>query len=117
MNEDIVLQPLRDFCLSLPETSETNAWGHPNFRAGKRTFAVFEYYESRPCIAFKATDEDRAVLALDERFFATPYIGRYGWYSMWVDRVVDWDQVRNLVIKSYRLAALKRMLKVLDHDC
>jgi hypothetical protein len=28
-----VLQRLRDLCLSLPETSETDSLGHPNFRA------------------------------------------------------------------------------------
>ena len=36
---------LRGLCLSLPETSEVGSWGHPNFRAGKKTFAVFETYE------------------------------------------------------------------------
>ena len=33
------VQKLRALCLSFPETSERSSRGHPNFRAGKRTFA------------------------------------------------------------------------------
>jgi hypothetical protein len=50
-----VLQRLRDLCLSLPETSETDSRGHPNFRAGKRTFVTFEWIKVRFSIAFAVT--------------------------------------------------------------
>jgi len=35
---EATLARLRSLCLSLPETSETASWGHPNFKAGKKTF-------------------------------------------------------------------------------
>lgn len=30
----------RALCLAFPETAETVSWGHPNFRAGKKTFCA-----------------------------------------------------------------------------
>jgi len=41
--DDEALRRVRKYCLSLPESSEVGSWGHPNFRAGKRTFAAYEW--------------------------------------------------------------------------
>jgi hypothetical protein len=38
--EGAVLRRLRKLCLSLLETAEVIAWGHPTFRAGKKMFAA-----------------------------------------------------------------------------
>ena len=35
----VIYQPLREYCLSLPETVEARAFGSPVWRAGKKTFA------------------------------------------------------------------------------
>jgi hypothetical protein len=45
-----VVERLRSLCLTLPETSERSSWGHPNFRAGRKTFAAFEIVRGRPSI-------------------------------------------------------------------
>ncbi len=108
-----LLDRLRDFALSLPETSEVPSWGHPNFRAGKRTFAVYEIYHGRPCIAVKLPRPDGEALLTDPRFFSTPYIGKQGWVSLWVDRPVKWGFVKDLVLRSYREVATPGMLKAL----
>ena len=89
--------------MSLAEVSEIEAWGHPNFRVGKKTFAVFEVYRGRPCIAVKAEDGLQQLLIDEVRFFRTPYIGNRGWISAWVDRDVDWTLLEDLVKRSYRL--------------
>ena len=81
--EDPVLARLRKLCLSLPETCEVDSWGHPNFRAGKRTFVTFEWFKGRPSMAFRldaAADID-SVLGR-KQFFLTPY-GRGRWVSVW----------------------------------
>jgi predicted DNA-binding protein (MmcQ/YjbR family) len=108
---DRILEKLRDLCLSLPGVSEVEAWGHPNFRVGKKTFAVFEFYRGRPCIAVKVADGLQQLLIDDVRFFRTPYIGNRGWVSAWVDRDVDWTLLKDLVKRSYRLMASKSQLK------
>ena len=53
------LKRLRALCLSLPETSEASSWGHPNFRAGKKTFVAFERVKGRPSIAWGCVPQVR----------------------------------------------------------
>jgi predicted DNA-binding protein (MmcQ/YjbR family) len=109
-----VLQRLRRLCLALPETSERASWGHPNFRAGKKTFAAFEVINNRPSIAFRLPPADVDELLKQDAFFVTPY-GRGLWVSCWVDRPVNWAHVDQLLHRSYRVVALKRMIAALDH--
>jgi predicted DNA-binding protein (MmcQ/YjbR family) len=110
---DRVLQRVRKLCLSLPESSEVSSWGHPNFRAGKRTFATFEWVKERPSIAFRLNSTDIDLLLGRRGFFATPY-GQGRWVSVWADRSLDWKLVERLLERSYRVVALKRMIDALD---
>ena len=107
------LNRLRSFCLSLPETSETASWGHPNFKAGKKTFVAFERVKGRASIAFRLEPGAVERLLQRKQFFATPY-GRGLWASVWADGSLDWKAVEDLVERSYRVVALKRMLTALD---
>lgn len=108
-----VLQRLRDLCLSLPETSEVSSWGHPNFRAGKKTFVAFERVKGRPSIAFRLEPIDVELLLRRPQFFVTPY-GRGQWVSVWADGKLDWRLMTDLLRRSYRLVALKRMIAALE---
>jgi len=107
------LRRLRALCLALPETSETASWGHPNFKAGKRTFVAFERVKGRPSIAFRLDPADVSRLLTRKLFFVSPY-GRGQWVSLWVDGAIDWKAVTRLVDRSYRVVALRRMLEALD---
>jgi predicted DNA-binding protein (MmcQ/YjbR family) len=113
---DEVLKRLRKYSLSLPESSEVQSWGHPNFRAGRKTFAVFEYYKGIPSIAIRIDSVEKASLLSDARFYRTPYGGNRGWISIRLDRRLSWDRIQDLVLKSYRMVALKRMIKLLEID-
>ena len=104
---------LRALALALPETTESVSWGHPNFRAGRKTFAAFELVKGRPSIAFRLERADRDRLLRRKRFFVTPY-GRGLWVSMWADATIDWAVVADLLQRSYRVVALKRMIAALD---
>ena len=110
---DGVLPNLRALCLSLPETRESSSWGHPNFRAGKRTFVAFERVDGHPSIAFRLDRAGVGRLLRRRAFFETPY-GRGLWVSVWVDGSLDWRIVDDLVRRSYRTVALKRMLAALE---
>ena len=99
---EALLERMREFCLGLPETSETDSWGHPNFRAGKRTFAAFEWIKGRPSVAIHlGTDESSAFLLQFEDAFATPY-GRGKWVSVWADEPIEWEFLRDLLERAYR---------------
>ncbi len=109
------LTRLRSLCLALPETSETASWGHPNFKAGKKTFVAFERVKGRASIAFRLDPADVERLLRRKPFFATPY-GRGLWASVWADGRVDWRAVEDLVERSYRVVALKRMMAALERS-
>jgi predicted DNA-binding protein (MmcQ/YjbR family) len=107
------LERVRRLCLALPEAREALAWGHPVFKAGTKTFAAIEPVDSRASIAFRLDPTDVDLLLKRTPFFVTPY-GRGLWVSAWADAALDWALVGNLVERSYRIVALKRMLKALD---
>ena len=111
-NEE-TLKKLRTLCLALPETSEKASWGHPNFRAGKKVFVAFERVKGRASIAFRLDPKEVDRLLTRKEFFVTPY-GRGLWVSLWADGRVNWRAVNDLVQRSYRVVALKRMLTALD---
>jgi predicted DNA-binding protein (MmcQ/YjbR family) len=110
---DQVLHRLRALCLQFPETSESASWGHPNFRAGRRTFATFEIVSGRPSIAFRMNHADIERLLRRRQFFITPY-GRGQWVSAWADTTLDWTFITDLLRRSYRTVALKRMISALE---
>ena len=109
------LTKLRRLAKSFPETQEVEAWGHPTFRAGNKIFASFGEHEESPTIGVKQTKPDQLILVEDPRFFVSPYVGKHGWIGIYIEDV-EWPQVADLVEQSYRLVALKRMVKALDEE-
>lgn len=110
---ELTLTRLRSLCLALPETSEVASHGHPNFKAGKKTFVAFERIKGRASIAFRLDPAEVEQLLRRTQFFATPY-GRGLWASLWADGRIDWNAVEDLVERSYRVVALQRMLTALE---
>jgi predicted DNA-binding protein (MmcQ/YjbR family) len=100
-----VLDPLgwiRRLCMALPGTAEVEAWGHPNFQVSGRTFAVFEIYKGRPCIAISADPEEQAFLVERFGFFKTPYVGNRGWVSAWVDQPAPFRLMGDVTRQAHR---------------
>ena len=93
---------IRRFCMALPGTAEVEAWGHPNFRVSGRTFAVFEIYKGRPCIAISADPEEQSFLVERFGFFKTPYVGNRGWVSAWVDQPAPFLLMGDLIAEAHR---------------
>jgi predicted DNA-binding protein (MmcQ/YjbR family) len=93
---------IRKRCSALPGSTEVEAWGHPNFRVAGRTFAVFEIYKGRPCIAIFADPEEQPVLVERFGFFKTPYVGNRGWVSAWVDQPAPFRLMRDLIAQAHR---------------
>lgn len=100
------VERLREICLALPEANEVISHGHPTFKAGKKSFAVYGIYS--PSVAFKADLTLQTELEDDARFFPTPYMGHKGWLSLRIDDRTDWDEVSRLVRQSYLQVANKR---------
>ena len=109
-----VLGRVRALCASLPETSEGTQFGKPSFRAGKKTFLNVHRGRRRLCFQLWVGPELQATLTDDPRFTIPMYIGHRGWIDLDVEEHIDWEEVRELVLGSYRRFALDRMLKALD---
>ena len=102
------LEWLRKRCKALGGIKEKTAWGHPTFRAGTTTIAAFETFHGRPSIAV-LTDRDRQDLLVTKfGFFKTPYAGKFGWVSAWVDEPVQWELLSDLLKVAYRTATRKQ---------
>jgi predicted DNA-binding protein (MmcQ/YjbR family) len=117
VKERRALERLRDICRFLPETVETTTFGHPTFQAGKRrTFAVLDDHEQPGmlCLVLKLEAPEQANLIEVEGFFLSKFGARHGWTAMRVDDDTDWSHAKRLVLASYRLVALKRMVTALD---
>jgi predicted DNA-binding protein (MmcQ/YjbR family) len=97
---------LRSLCESLPGVEEVSAWGHPNFRVAGRVFATFEVQRGRPSIAVKMALEEQDLLIEQGGFFKTPYAGKQGWVSAWVDQPVRWELLLDLVTQAHAAAAM-----------
>ena len=96
---------MRRVCAALPAAVEVEAWGHPTFRVGGKTFATVEHHKKRPCIAISADPEEQEVLITQFGFFKTPYIRNRGWVSVWVDEPAPVGIMRDLVKRAYRRLA------------
>jgi predicted DNA-binding protein (MmcQ/YjbR family) len=98
------LERVRGICLALPEVVETASYGHPTWKARKKTFAVFEQYRGDWSIALKSEpDQQRALIATDTRFYRTPYIGQQGWVSFKLQGRIPWARLRELLRDAHRL--------------
>ena len=107
---------LRAICLALPETTEKEAWGDPTFRVRDRIFAMLKQGDGRPSLWCKALPGSQMVLvgADPRRFYVPPYLGHKGWVGMRLDRNPDWSEAAELVRRSYRLVAPKRLAAQID---
>ena len=109
-----LIKQLRAACLHLPECSETVKWGNPTFVAGKKQFAVLDRYQDRWCIAFVANPTQQKLLLTKPGFLAAPYAAKYGWVCRDAEGRLNWKEIEKLILESYRLVALKRMIAALD---
>jgi predicted DNA-binding protein (MmcQ/YjbR family) len=108
------LDHMRAICLSLPDTKETLTWGQPHFRVGEKIFAGCGDEKGRAVIGFKLDMDHADAIIQDSRFWRAPYVGHKGWVSMDAGKVDDWDEVRPLILESYRLIAPRRTVAQLD---
>jgi len=110
-----VFSRARRVCLAFPETVERSSWGHPNFRAGTKTFCAFEMIQGRPSIAFRLPRAEVARRLRQRGTFQTPY-GRGLWVSLWVDGAAHDKTIARMAEQAYRAVAIKRMLAALDSE-
>ncbi|MBD8527181.1 MmcQ/YjbR family DNA-binding protein [Pseudomarimonas arenosa] len=108
------IQRLRALCCALPEVTETTQFGAPTWKAGKRSFVTLWAKDDQLNLQIWVGVEQQAIMTEDPRFHIPPYIGHQGWIALRLARSTNWNEVKSLVMQSYRHFALQRMLKQLD---
>ena len=110
------LRKLRKICAALPEAVEKETWERPTFRVRDKIFAMHIDDDGRPALWCKAPPGSQVILvgADPDRFFVPPYVGHRGWVGMHLDASVDWTEVAQLVTRSYRMTAPKRLLRSME---
>ena len=109
-----VLLKMKEICLSLPDTKLTMTWDKPHFRVGDKIFAGCGEEDGKYVLGFKLEMEHADEILRDKRFTRAPYVGHKGWVSMDATGIKDWEEVRKLVLESYRLIAPKKTLARLE---
>jgi predicted DNA-binding protein (MmcQ/YjbR family) len=112
-----LLAALRDVCTRLPEAAEhVDGFGHTTFRVRKKSFVIAGMGEDGDAISIKADPVTQAMLVRRGPYYRTPYIGQHGWISIADPLRQDWSEITELIVDGYRLAAPKRLSKLLAPD-
>jgi phosphoribosylglycinamide formyltransferase-1 len=118
--EDPRLRKLTEVCLALPDMVRKISGDHADFRVRGKVFVYFlnnhhgDGIVSVCCRSELGENVDRAHRE-PQRFYLPAYIGPRGWFGLRIDRgKIDWEEVKNLVELSYRLAAPKTLIKALE---
>jgi predicted DNA-binding protein (MmcQ/YjbR family) len=111
---------VRAICLALPQTQCEDRGDYSTFRVKTKVFAYFlDNHHGDGIVSVCVKTElgenvDRAHLD-PERCYLPAYIGPRGWLGFRLDRgEVDWREVAELVERSFRQSAPKRLLARLD---
>ena len=108
-----VLDQLAQRCSSLPETSTGEQFGNPVWKAGDKTFVWATLADRRLQLRFWVGIEQQEFFRSDHRFSIPAYMGHNGWIDLDVEDEINWSEIDNLMMNSYRHFALKRMLNAL----
>ncbi|MBB6095337.1 putative DNA-binding protein (MmcQ/YjbR family) [Povalibacter uvarum] len=109
-----LLDKLRGMCLELQGTNESSAFGVPVWRVGKKTFVCAGHGRERLTLLFWVGVEQQSLYMSDKRYSIPPYMGHNGWISIDVTKDANWDEIRGLMLNSYRHFAPKRLAAALD---
>ena len=109
-----LLKALRKACAILPEVDEeVDGFGHTSFRVRKKSFVIAGMGERGMSISIKSDPVNQALLVQRGPYYRTPYIGQHGWVTLDEPLERDWPEVEELIVDAYRLAAPKRLAKLL----
>jgi hypothetical protein len=110
---DDALARLRAICLALPEATERETWGEATFRVREKIFAMAGTAADDGAVRMtcKAPPGVQGMLVGSDpqRFYRPAYVGSKGWVGVRLEDGVDWDEVAELVLDSYRMTAPKRL--------
>jgi predicted DNA-binding protein (MmcQ/YjbR family) len=101
---------IRKFCMQFPRATENLQWGDELcFKIAGKIFVMLGLDNPRLCL--KCTPDTFAELIEREDIRPAPYVGRYNWVML--DRLdaVSWNELQELIRRSYEMVAAKTPAK------
>lgn len=112
-----LLAALRKTCSRLPEVTETiDGFGHTTFKVRGKSFVIAGMGKDSADISIKADHDSQAALIRRGPWFRTPYIGQHGWVSMHAPLDHDEAEIEQIITDGYRLAAPRRLARMLPAE-
>ena len=113
------IERVEEICATLPECLVQGTQHHKITVRGKTLgwHTVDHHGDGRVALTLKAArGENTELVASDPiKFFMPPYMAHHGYVGVYLDvGDVDWDEIRELITDAYRLAAPKKLVKLLD---
>lgn len=104
---------VRQFCLSLPCTTEQIQWGNDLlFKVAGEMFAAVPLEPARVWLTFKCPPEDFSELTERPGIIPAPYLARAKWVAMENEEALPREEVLRFVKKSYEMIFAKLTKKV-----
>jgi predicted DNA-binding protein (MmcQ/YjbR family) len=100
---------IREFCLSLPDTTENMQWGEDLcFKVRGKMFTVVDLSKGKDVpVCFKCSPESFHELVEIEGIAPAPYVGRYKWVLVSHSSILPANELRHLIRQSYDMVVAK----------
>lgn len=99
-----LLDRVRKFCLSLPDTEESSRLGgEPHFYVGGKIFAGCGHEDGVVGVGMKVGLDLQSILVQRDGIRVAKYVGRYGWITVEEHALQDQAELERLLQRSYDL--------------
>jgi predicted DNA-binding protein (MmcQ/YjbR family) len=110
MAKKTIYDAVKEVCLSFPESVELAAHGSPDYRVGKKTFAMYvvnHHGDGRVSLWLNSPPGAQEIHVRGEPryFFVPPYVGPRGWLGVNLDKGLSWKRVAVLAREAYEKVA------------
>ncbi|WP_030256067.1 MmcQ/YjbR family DNA-binding protein [Streptomyces violens] len=101
---------VRRIALSLPETVEKEAWSMPTFRVAGKMYLTLPDDETSFAVRCPVLERGELIAAEPEKFWVPPHEASSAWVRVRPAALEDLDELRDIVVDSWRQAAPSRLL-------
>ncbi|MGC2333766.1 MAG: MmcQ/YjbR family DNA-binding protein [Candidatus Acidiferrales bacterium] len=99
---------VREFCLSLPDTTEKVQWeDNLVFKVGEKMYAVVALEPGDQWISFKCSAEEFATLVERPGIVPAPYLARAQWVALETADALSRDEICRLLADAHSLIFAK----------
>lgn len=99
---------VREYCMSLPHTTENLQWGDDLlFKIGGKMFAVLVLKPAPVWLSFKCSAEVFAELTERSGIIPAPYMARHHWVALQTSDALRQNELERLLYRSYELVLEK----------